>query len=210
MTINQRVLAYLQSIAPQHATNSDIRHNVGTRHHQQLFQATQSLLRAGAICGQRIGHEWEFWVEISSANRPELHESVPPLSRQVPPSGVMTSAHFEVLAQEVMSRHYGVPLHKGMVPGVRKQFDFLSADRQIVGDAKYFSLVGGERLPPAKFSVIAEHVWLLEKTGVRCRFLVFGNDVRVPEQWLARYGNLVSDVQFYFLNNSGELCQLTQ
>jgi len=34
----------------------------------------------------------------------------------------------------------------------------MSPDRRVVGDAKYFSLVGGIGLPAAKFSIIAEHV----------------------------------------------------
>jgi hypothetical protein len=50
-----------------------------------------------------------------------------------------------------------------------------------VGDAKYYTLVGGKRLLPAKFSVIAEHVWLLEKTEALGTSLVFGNERRVPE-----------------------------
>jgi len=58
-----------------------------------------------------------------------------------------------------------------MVPGIRKQFDYVSADAQVVGDAKYSTLVGGERLPPAKFATIAEHVWLLEKTNAPMQFL---------------------------------------
>jgi hypothetical protein len=63
-------------------------------------------------------------------------------------------------------------------------------------------------VPPAKFSAIAEHVWLLEKTGAATAFLVFGNDRRVPEQWLERYGHLVVGVQFYFLSDEGELEEL--
>lgn len=45
----------------------------------------------------------------------------------------------------------------------------------------------------------------MEKTGARETFLVFGNDRRVPEQWLERYGNLVGDVSFYFLSAAGDL-----
>lgn len=43
--------------------------------------------------------------------------------------------------------------------------------------------VGGQHLPPAKFSIIAGHVWLLEKTGAANKFLVFGNDVEVLKRW---------------------------
>jgi hypothetical protein len=59
-----------------------------------------------------------------------------------------------------------------------------------------------------KFSVIAEHVWLLEKTSAEKRFLVFGNDKRVPIEWLQRYGPLVHSVEFYFLDVAGHLQRL--
>ncbi len=35
--------------------------------------------------------------------------------------------------------------------------------------------------------------------------LVFGNDRRVPERWLEKYGGLASDVAFYFLSDDGVL-----
>lgn len=86
-----------------------------------------------------------------------------------------------------------------------QRFDFVSPDQRIVGDAKYYTLVGGVGLPPAKFSIIAEHVWLLERTAAPVQFLVFGNDRSVPMQWLKRFGHLAPQVAFFFLPDSGEL-----
>lgn len=85
--------------------------------------------------------------------------------------------------------------------GVHKKFDMVSDDGKYIGDAKFFTMVKGKKLPPAKFSVIAEHVWLLENTEAEHKFLVFGNDRRVPEEWLKRYGNLVKSVKFFFLKH---------
>ncbi|MFQ5910649.1 MAG: hypothetical protein ACE5IJ_08025 [Thermoplasmata archaeon] len=65
----------------------------------------------------------------------------------------------------------------GRVP---KVLDMVSRDHSVVGDAKYFSMVRRRYLHSAKLSVVAEHVWLLEKTGARLKFLVFGNNPRVP------------------------------
>jgi len=65
--------------------------------------------------------------------------------------------------------------------------------------------VGGVGLPPAKFSIIGEHVWLLERTGAPVQFLVFGNDRNVPVRWLQRYGHLAPNVVFYFLTDAGVL-----
>src|SRR5690606_38896762 len=124
------------------------------------------------------------------------------------PDNPLSPTSFERLAREVMSTHLGAALSVGRVPGVPKFFDLVSADHQIVGDAKFYTLVQGERLPPAKFSVIAEHVWLLEKTGAQRKFLVFGNDKRVPLAWLDRYGPLAADVGFYFLDETRRLLSL--
>lgn len=115
---------------------------------------------------------------------------------------------FEEMALEAMSRHYGVMFHKAPGGSLIKKFDFVSDDNSIVGDAKYYTLVGGQSLPSGKFATIAEHVWLLEKTQATTRFLVFGNQKQVPEQWLARYGHLAKDVEFYFLSDGGELKRL--
>jgi hypothetical protein len=69
-------------------------------------------------------------------------------------------------------------------------------------------VVGGQRLPPAKFMEIAGHVWLLERTTAQRQFLVFGNQRAVSEWWLKKYGGLVHSVEFYFLIEDGHLEQL--
>jgi len=110
------------------------------------------------------------------------------------------SIRFEILARKILSKHFGILLTKGKVSKVPKEFDIVSSDGQVVGDAKYLTMVKGERLPPAKFSMIAEHVWLLEKISATHKFLVFGNDRRVPQEWLKKYGHLVKNVVFFFLD----------
>jgi len=108
---------------------------------------------------------------------------------------------FERKSGEILSKYFNEELSPGQVDGIHKLFDFVSKDGSIIGDAKYFTLVHGKSLPPAKFSVIAEHTWLLEKTKAKRKFLVFGNDRRVPEEWLKRYGNLVKNIEFYFIDD---------
>jgi len=115
---------------------------------------------------------------------------------------------FQELARKVMSDYFGSNLTERNPPGIPKKFDFVSGDGRIVGDAKYLTLVGGEKLPPAKFMEIAGHVWLLEKVSADNRFLVFGNQRRVAEWWLEKYGLLAGDVDFYFLEDSGKLEKL--
>jgi hypothetical protein len=76
------------------------------------------------------------------------------------------------LARRILSDRYREALRPGSLPGVAKVFDFVSPDHRVVGDAKYFSLAGGVGLPAAKFSIVAEHIWLLEKSGASAKFLV--------------------------------------
>ncbi|MGC9522977.1 MAG: hypothetical protein ACP5HG_13975 [Anaerolineae bacterium] len=212
-TNKQRVLDYLQSIAPDYVTNADIREATGVEPHQQVYMLTQELKRENRIEGEQRGRVWFFRaasVPVSRLGRPQ-QQTVAEREARADVEEVtsdITPAAFEHLAGRVMSRHFGVRLGPDQVNDVPKRFDFVSPDGRIVGDAKYYTLVGGERLPPAKFSVIAEHVWLLEKTGAPTTFLVFGNDRRVPELWLARYGQLVDDVGFFFLTDEGELERL--
>ncbi len=109
-----------------------------------------------------------------------------------------TPMEFENEVRTVLSDYYKKKLYPGQVSEVPKLFDMISEDKNIVGDAKYLAMVHGESVPPAKFSNIAEHVWLLEKIDAISKFLVFGNDRRVPELWLKKYGKLVHDVDFFF------------
>ena len=204
-TNRERILFYLLSIAPDAATNSQIRKATGILSHQQVYLLTQELMRAGLIRGERRGREWFFWtdeIRVAQGISPMRSSRGRPRAEAV---GHLSPRAFEDMARSVMSLHFGVPLTPGQVPGVPKEFDMVSPDGRIVGDAKYFTLVRGEHIPPAKFSVIAEHVWLLEKTDAEVLFLVFGNDRRVPSMWLERYGHLASNVTFYFLGDDGTL-----
>ncbi len=164
------------------------------------FERTRSpsgKLRAGAVRDQRVQRTEERSAHISK--QPASSQKPSPQDQR------LTPFEFEALAREVLSERFGTDLSTGKVAGIPKKFDFVSEDCRIVGDAKYFTLVRGERLPPAKFSVIAEYVWLLEKTDASYTFLVFGNDRRVPALWLEKYGRLIRSITFFFLGEDGQL-----
>jgi hypothetical protein len=112
---------------------------------------------------------------------------------------------FEELSRKVMSKYFGVQLKERSLNDFPKKFDMVSDNGDIVGDAKFLTLVHRKRLPPAKFMEIAGHVWLLEKVNAKRRFLVFGNQEEVPQLWLKRYGNLVHNVEFYFIDDKGNM-----
>lgn len=115
---------------------------------------------------------------------------------------------FESKARRVLEKCWGEKLQVKKVGNVPKKWDFVSEDEQIVGDAKYLTLVQGKRRPPAKFMEIAAHVWLLEKVQAERRFLVFGNQKDVSVDWIKLYGKLVKNVEFYFLYEDEKLCKL--
>lgn len=204
ITNKQKVLDYLWSAGPEGATNSQIRAATGVEPHQQVYMITRELVSRGLVAAEKIQGEWVYRaiespdILLASPGRASYTLGSDELAK-------LTPAQFEELARRVMSAHYRAPLDARILPGVPKKFDLVSRDGCITGDAKYFTLVRGQHLPPAKFSVIAEHVWLLEKTSAQQRFLVFGNDREVPLRWLARYGALVSKVTFFFLTDDGTL-----
>ncbi|MHC3128918.1 MAG: hypothetical protein IBV52_02430 [Candidatus Bathyarchaeota archaeon] len=120
----------------------------------------------------------------------------------------MNWREFEEFARKTMSRYFGIKFVEKNPKNFPKRFDMVSHDEEFVGDAKYLTLVHGTRLPPAKFMEISGHVWLLERLDAKRRFLVFGNQRRVPEWWLEKYGNLVQSVEFYFIDSQGKINKL--
>jgi len=143
---------------------------------------TQELKRKGRIESRKDGREWVFFV---SETTEELLQS-PGSAAYNTPLPKLNASQFEELVRKVFGQRFDTSLQPGQLAGVPKLFDLVSPNGEIVGDAKYYTLVGGQHLPPAKFSIIAEHVWLLEKTQAQRKFLVFGNDIEVPRRWLAR------------------------
>ena len=189
MSYAERTLDFLWVIAPDGLTNADIARRLGTTS-QTVYMLMQDLMRRGLVRGEQQGRTWVFYA----LDEPE-----------VPAGGALARAAFEALARRILSERYAVELVPGSVRSVHKQFDFVSSDGQIVGDAKYYTRVRGTALQPTKFATIAEHVWLLEKTGASTAFLVFGNDREIPVLWLERHGNLATSVVFYFLADDGQL-----
>jgi len=107
---------------------------------------------------------------------------------------------FEELARRYLSEKWKVELKVRQVRFTNtcaKKFDLVSEDFRYIGDAKYLKNIA---VPAAKWSTIAEYVWLLEKTSAQHKFLVFGKDKEVAARWLERYGSLVRGVEFYFFD----------
>jgi hypothetical protein len=200
VTYAERILDYVWSVAPEGATNGELARHLGIRSQQTVYMLTQELMRAGRIRGERSGAIWVFHAAQETGTSMALGLA---RANDAPPR--LALRRWPATCWPSITR---LPSRRGQCPASPKRFDFVSPEKHVVGDAKYFTLVGGVGLPPAKFSIIAEHVWLLEKTGAPATFLVFGNDRQVPVRWLERYGELASAVTFYFLSDAGDLERL--
>jgi len=213
----QKIYLYLQSIQPEGATNSEIEEATRIHPHAQVFQLTRKLTEQGllrASRGQYGEREWVFHFQtvgkqsimVGVDNKSgDYKNKLKPETLDLPE---ISPKEFEQRAARIMSEHYGVSLHEGGVAGVPKRFDLVSKDGTVVGDAKYCPLVRGTNNPSAKFSVIAEHVWLLEKSQAIHKFLVFGNQREVPIKWLMKYAHLATAVSFFFIDGRGNLEKL--
>lgn len=206
-TNKERVLEYIWAASPGGATNSEIQQGTGITSHQQVYLLTRELMGPGWICGEQRGREWVFWAnesvgaQLSSPGRTAPGE---------PYGGVSTSEAFAGRAREAMSTHLGIPLAPDEIHGVQRTFELVSLERSIVGDALYYAPIQGQRLAPAKFSLIGERVWLLEKIDAAVKFLAFGHDRDVPLLWLKRYGSLAPGIDFYFLGDGDTPEQLAR
>lgn len=201
MSYKERILDYLWSVAPGGATNGQIARALGISSQQTVYMTTQELAGRRLLRAAKEGATWVFYTLDAQADGGAVRASTASTAQ----AGTSTPMTFEALAGRILGEHYGTTFARGTLSGIRKLFDYVSANQQIVGDAKYYTLVTGERLPPAKFATITEHVWLLEKTGASTQFLVFGHDREVPLRWLERYGSLTNSVQFFFLSDEGHL-----
>ncbi|MFX0168271.1 MAG: hypothetical protein ACFE89_02840 [Candidatus Hodarchaeota archaeon] len=151
----------------------------------------------------------EQYIRFRKTAKLRLHKSV--TTSKSPPEGptpkITQVRLFEAKAREVTSEHFGIKLRPGLLQKVSKLFDFVSKDKTIVGEAKFLS-VGKKRFQPAKFSAISEVVWLLEKIQAKHKFIVFGSSNEIPKMWLSRYGALLDDITFYFLDEGKKLEKL--
>jgi hypothetical protein len=204
-TNKERVLECIWAASPGGATNAQIRHGTGITSHQQVYLLTRELAIPGWIRREQHGREWVFWADESVGSQ----LSSPGATRlEEPVAGPHASETFAERARAAMSLYLGVELAPNVIPGVLWAFDMVSPDQSMTGCALYYAPVQGQHLPPAKFSLIAERIWLLERAGARDRFLVFGYDRDVPLLWLERYGHLASGVGFFYLDGDGSVEEL--
>lgn len=197
MSQAERTLRYLWSIAPDGATNAAIARRLHTTP-QTAYMLMQDLLGRGLVRAERQGRTWVFYALDEVGQGAGVRASGPM-------GGSSSPVSFRALARQRLEAMCGVSLLPGIIPGIRKHFDFVSPDRHIVGDAMYALPFPETALPGAGFALISEALWLLEKTGAATTFFVVGNDREVPVLWLERYGSLVRNIALYVLDDDAHL-----
>jgi hypothetical protein len=203
------ILRFLRKHGTHWFDDDDLAAKLAIRPRQTVNQVCRSLHEAGLIDRLRKNGKIVNTIRPSKMERMGEGGSERPIVSQVARRELSPALSFEEMARKVVEERFRVQLQRGSIPGVPKLFDFVSTDHSVVGDAKFYTMVQGEYPPPAKLSIISEHVWLLQSCAATHRVLVFGNDPRVPQEWLKRYGHLAKGVQFFFLAEGGRLVPLT-
>ncbi|MBT4327400.1 MAG: hypothetical protein HOD60_10950 [Candidatus Nitrosopelagicus sp.] len=93
---------------------------------------------------------------------------------------------FENVARKAIENELDTILNGGKINinGKAKDFDLLNIDENIVGDVKHYKMTEGGNNPSAKFSVLNEYSWLMQKLEQYQKqkwqkIFVVGEDVRV-------------------------------
>lgn len=104
-----------------------------------------------------------------------------------------------------MSARFKTPLQPGRFPGFPRPFDLVSEDRALVGNVLRPWPKSTARLSAAQTSAISEHILLLTSVPAQQRVLVFTQAPDHIRRWLAVYGHLTGDIEFYHHRSPGEL-----
>jgi hypothetical protein len=204
-TNKERVLDYLWQIAPEKATNKQIAKDAGLVSHQVAYMLTQELLRNRQIIGERGNGNWLFTVNPATSLKTPHGDMRLTASGSVfyDPKRLKASIEKELSSKTKNKKWGGKPSID-----FPKEFDFVSEDGTIIADIAQISMVSGEKLMLAKFSMVSEMVWLLEKVPAERRILIFTGDTEeLPQNWLSRLGALTT-VEFFFIDEFGKMKQL--
>lgn len=127
------------------------------------------------------------------------HAAVAPTLRQVEASS------FSIAACREMSARFATPLAPLRLPGFPRPFELASEDGTLLGCAIPPSARPGRTLTSAERAEISEAVLLLTLAPAQQRVLVLGQDRERLQPWLAVYGHLARDVEFWHLSRAGAL-----
>jgi glutathione peroxidase-family protein len=92
------------------------------------------------------------------------------------------------------------------INGKTKKFDFVNLENNIVGDAKYYSFTKTGKRPSAKFSILNEYIWLLQKLPSNWKkFIVIGKDETLVKKYVNEYLPWLEGITIYYSDGENEL-----
>lgn len=117
-------------------------------------------------------------------------------------------AGFRALAASEMRGRFLEPLAPAHLPGFPRPFDLVSDDRTLVGLILAPSRRASRGLTTLERAELSEAVLMLTLAPAQQRVLVVGHDAQRLLPWLATYGHLARDVEFWQLRGPGRLERL--
>jgi len=97
------------------------------------------------------------------------------------------------------------------IKGKSKRFDFVDIKNKIVGDAKYYSFTKSGNRPSAKFSILNEYIWLLQKLPKPWRkFIVIGKDKSLVEKYVKEYKPWLENVMIFYSDGKSVLKKIKE
>ena len=92
------------------------------------------------------------------------------------------------------------------INGKTKKFDFVDSKNKIVGDSKYYSFTKTGKRPSAKFSILNEYIWLLQKLPLNWKkFIVIGKDEILVKKYVDEYLPWLEGIKIYYSDGKNEL-----
>lgn len=167
-----------------------------------IAETCRQLEEAGLVVRNMAGGTRPVSVpaRVAVAATPAAATPADPLAPD--PVPVDARATFPAHARRVLSARWGTTLQRraAVLPGGEARlFELVSGNGRIVGDAVWLADRGGT--VEAKSAAIAEAVLIVGHVlGTVRRFLVFGQDGEVLNQWLGRYRLLLDGVEVWFLD----------
>jgi len=116
---------------------------------------------------------------------------------------------FEDRIRELLEEFYKTKFPKDEIVNINgkgKKFDFVDLQNNIVGDCKYYSFTKTGKRPSAKFSILNEYIWLLQKLPETWkRFIVIGKDELLVRKYVHEYLPWLDGVTIYFSDGEKQL-----
>ena len=119
---------------------------------------------------------------------------------------------FENIARKLIQTELETILNSGKINinGKTKDFDLLNIDEKIVGDIKHYKMTSGGNNPSAKFSVLNEYAWLMQKleqfdNQKWKKIFVIGQDRKVVEKYISTFDLWLDDIEIYFCDSDSTL-----